>query len=95
MNDSNSLYHDAIKQFAREGRKFHVVFFDPPFDRKLGKKTLKTLLTHDILHPHSFVVAQYGLDERMPETEGRLSVVKHKEYGSSCVTIYEKVQTVL
>ena len=79
----------TVKQFAREGRRFHVVFFDPPFGKKLGKKTLKALLTHDILAPLSYVVAQYGDDERMPETAGKWPVCKHKKYGSSWLTVYE------
>jgi 16S rRNA (guanine(966)-N(2))-methyltransferase RsmD len=87
------LHQDSfatVKQFAREGRKFHVVFLDPPFDKKLGKKTLKALLTHDILTPLSYVVAQYGLDERMPETAGQWSILKHKQYGTSWLTVYQK-----
>ncbi|MBF0569876.1 MAG: RsmD family RNA methyltransferase [Candidatus Omnitrophica bacterium] len=92
---ANVIHQDsyaAIKQFAREKRTFDVVFFDPPFGLKLAKKALKTLLTHDILHPLSFVVAQYGLDEKMPDTEGKLVLVKHKQYGASYLTVYQKPQ---
>lgn len=87
------LHQDSfatIKQFAREGRHFDVVFFDPPFGLKLGKKTLKALLTHDILTPLSHVVAQYGLEERMPDTAGRWTLLKHKQYGASWLTVYQK-----
>jgi 16S rRNA (guanine966-N2)-methyltransferase len=86
----------TIKEMARQGRKFHIVFFDPPFDQKLGKKTLKTLLAHDILHANSFVVAQYGTDEALPgidgivEISGRFLLVKDKTYGASRLTVYER-----
>ena len=86
------VHQDAfatIKEFARAGRKFNVVFSDPPFGKKLGKKTLKALLTHDILTPLSYVIAQYGTDEKMPDTEGRWTILKHKQYGSSWLTIYQ------
>ncbi|MBF0386339.1 MAG: 16S rRNA (guanine(966)-N(2))-methyltransferase RsmD [Candidatus Omnitrophica bacterium] len=89
----------SVKLMAREGRKFHVVFFDPPFDQKLGRKTLKTLLTHDILHPNSFLVAQYGTDETLPELDGvveiagRFLLVRDKVYGSSRLTIFERQST--
>ncbi len=87
------IHQDAfatIKQFAREGRTFDIVFLDPPFGLKLGKKALKTLLTHDILHANSYVVAQYGTDERLPDPEGKWTLVKHKQYGASFLTVFQK-----
>jgi 16S rRNA (guanine966-N2)-methyltransferase len=80
----------AIKAFARQGRAFDVVFFDPPFDQKLGRKALKTLLAHDILAPHSYIVAQYGLDEKLEDVTAPYSIVKHKKYGSSYLTVFER-----
>lgn len=82
----------AIKQFARENKRFDVVFFDPPYFLKLAKKTLKTLMTHDILHASSFLVGQYDKDERMPQVDGILKVVTDKVYGSSRLTVYQKDQ---
>ncbi len=86
----------SVKEMARQGRKFHVVFFDPPFDMRLGRKTLKTLMSHDILHPNSFLVAQYGNDETLPELDGvveiagRFLLVRDKIYGSSHLTVFER-----
>lgn len=85
-----------VKETAREGKKFDVVFFDPPFDMKLGRKSLKTLMAHDILHPNSLVVAQYGYDETLPDLDdiveipGRFSVLKDKIYGASRLTVIER-----
>jgi 16S rRNA (guanine(966)-N(2))-methyltransferase RsmD len=80
----------SIKEFARQNKRFHVVFFDPPYGLKLAKKTLKTLMTHDILTPHSYVVAQYDQAERLPEVDGSLKVIKDKIYGSSRLTVFER-----
>jgi len=88
----------SIKDMARKGRKFDVVFFDPPFDMKLGRKTLKTLLAHDILCPKSFLVAQYGTNETLPgldgivEMSGRFLLVKDKVYGSSHLSVFERLE---
>jgi 16S rRNA (guanine966-N2)-methyltransferase len=82
----------TIKELARDGQQFDIVFFDPPFDQKLGRKALKTLLTHDILAPHSYIVAQYGLDEKLEEPDGRFHVIKHKKYGSSWLTVFERIE---
>ena len=80
----------SIKEFARQQKKFHVVFFDPPYGLKLAKKTLKTLMTHDILHPSSFVVGQCDATERLPEVDGSLKVIKDKVYGSSRLIVFER-----
>ncbi len=82
----------SIKEFARQGKRFDIVFFDPPFDQKLGRKALKTLLTHDILTPHSYIVAQYGLDEKLEDTQGLFNIIKHKKYASSWLTVFERVE---
>lgn len=56
----------AIKTLANRGRKFDLVFFDPPYGLDLGKKALKTLNAYDILHPNCFVVVEYSKRERLP-----------------------------
>ncbi len=83
----------AVKEFAREGKVFDIAFFDPPFDQKLGRKSLKTLLTHDILTPHSFIIAQYGLDEILEKPDTRFTIIKHKKYGSSYLTVLERSES--
>jgi 16S rRNA (guanine(966)-N(2))-methyltransferase RsmD len=83
----------TVKQLAREGQKFHVVFFDPPYGLKLARKALKTLLAHDILHASSFVIAQYDDGERLPDVQGKLVVLKNNLYGTSRLTVYQKQES--
>ena len=80
----------TVKNLGTQGLKFHIVFYDPPFGRRLAKKTLKVINDSDILHPHSFVVAQYDRTERLQIPEG-LRVVLERRYGSSYLTVLEKV----
>jgi 16S rRNA (guanine(966)-N(2))-methyltransferase RsmD len=80
----------AAKRMAREGKKFDIVFFDPPYGLKLAKKALKLIMSRDIVRDSSFVVAEYGIDERMPEPENGFTIIKDKTYSSSRLTIYAK-----
>jgi len=80
----------TVKQMGRDGKKFDIVFLDPPYGLGLAKKILKLLMAYDILHPHSYVVAQYEEQENLPDLEGRFCVVKSKSFGRSCLTILEK-----
>ncbi len=80
----------AVKDMAARGKQFDIVFFDPPYERNMAKKTLKCLEAHVILHPHSFLVAQYDLTERVDVPDG-MQIVTQRRYGSSHLTIFQKV----
>ena len=65
----------AVKLFARQDKKFDVVFVDPPYGLGLAKKALKTLEGYDILHPNCTVVIQHEKGEILPEKQGRFSFI--------------------
>jgi len=94
MGDKVRLLHaDAlatVKALGAKGERFDIVFFDPPFGRRLAKKTLKVINDNDILHAQSFVVAQYDKDEKL-EIPADLSIVLNRRYGASHLTILQKV----
>ncbi len=81
----------TLKDLGSKGKKFDIVFYDPPFGRRLGKKTLKVINDSDILHDQSFVVAQYDLGERLEVPEA-LKVDVDRVYGSSHLTIMHRVR---
>jgi 16S rRNA (guanine(966)-N(2))-methyltransferase RsmD len=81
----------TIKRLASENKRFDVVFFDPPYGLKLAKKTLKLLGVNDILSPRSFVVAQYDQKDIL-DIPDDFTVFKQRIYGSSYLTILQRVQ---
>lgn len=81
----------AIKKLSSEKQFFHIVFADPPYGKELAKKTLKTLLARDIVHPDSFIIIQHEKAETLPETPGRFIIVRDKRYGKTCLTIYQVI----
>lgn len=79
----------AIKQLAQKNKKYDIVFLDPPFGHSLGKKALKALCTHDILHPNCFLLIQVEKNEILPKQEGRFYLIREKKYGASHLGVYE------
>ncbi len=79
----------AIKLLFREGRKFDIVFLDPPYELELAKKTLKTLGACDILQPNCTVIIETGKRESLSEAEGRFKQIRYRKYGKSFLAIYE------
>jgi len=78
----------TIKWMAGEKRIVDIVFMDPPYDRGMAKKALKTLEAYDILGPNSMVIIQHDQREILPSDTGRFLHFRHKKYGSSCFDIY-------
>lgn len=78
----------SIKMLSRQGKKFDIVFIDPPYGRELAKKTLKTLEGYDILSPNYRVIIQHQKHEILPESQGRFLLFKQKKYGSTVLSIY-------
>ena len=79
----------TIKLFARQQKKFDIVFIDPPYGRELAKKTLKTLEAYDILQPNCMVIIQHEEDEILPETQGRFLLFRKKNYGHTVLSMYQ------
>ncbi len=79
----------AIKQLAKKNKKYDIVFLDPPFGYNLGKKALKALGAHDILHANCFLLVQVEKNEILPKEEGRFHLIREKNYGASHLAVYE------
>jgi 16S rRNA G966 N2-methylase RsmD len=79
----------AIKLFARQERKFDMIFIDPPYGRGLAKKALKTLEGYDILQPNCIVFIQCEKGEILPDQQGRIVLFRRKKYGSTRLSIYQ------
>ena len=80
----------TLKHFAVEKRQFDIVFFDPPFGLKLGKKTLNLATSRDILTGHKIVVAQVDKGDYLTVPEG-FNVLIDRCYGTSHLLILQHV----
>jgi len=92
--DVSLVHADAfktVKTLSEEAKTFDIVFFDPPYARKLAKKTLKLLESRDILHAQSLVLIQYEESEKLdvPET---FKVLTQRRYGSSYLMLLQRLQ---
>lgn len=79
----------ALKQIALQKQAYDIIFCDPPYDRELGKKSLKTLDAYAILHPTSVIILKHEKYESLPEEYGRLILFRQKKYGSTILSFYQ------
>jgi 16S rRNA (guanine(966)-N(2))-methyltransferase RsmD len=79
----------GIKRLFEGERRFDIAFIDPPYERDMAKKALKTLEAYDILQPNCMIIVQHDKREILPEVQGRFRVFREKRYGNTYLTIYE------
>ncbi len=80
----------AIEFLCKNGKKFDIIFLDPPYHEDMAKKTLQMLSGYDILAPNGFVIVQHSQKENLPESAGDLGLCKQKIYGDTVLSLYKK-----
>jgi len=82
--------NQAIKALSDSGKKFDIIFMDPPYHKDLVKKTLQTLSAYDILAPNGFIIVQHFKKDSLPDTLGVLTLFKQHKYGDTLLSFYRK-----
>lgn len=77
---------EAIKKFYLDGKKFDFIFLDPPYNKGLVIKSLKTIGGYDILKNSGYLIALYSFRESI-EKAGFFCVFD-RQYGDRKVSIY-------
>jgi 16S rRNA (guanine(966)-N(2))-methyltransferase RsmD len=72
------------------GRKFDIVFLDPPYAQKLVKSTLMELAEYDIVKENSFVIAEHHKKEVIAEKIGYFKLERQRGYGETFVSIFRR-----
>ncbi len=78
----------ALATLASQGRRFHLVFSDPPYRLEVSLKVLEQLGALCLLHPGATVVVEHAKDEQVPERVGALVRVDERRFGSTVVEVF-------
>ncbi|MGE5308257.1 MAG: 16S rRNA (guanine(966)-N(2))-methyltransferase RsmD [Deltaproteobacteria bacterium] len=79
-----------IPFFAKNGRKFDIIFLDPPYYKGEAEKTLQMLGQYDILHHSGFVIVQHFKRDVISEATGDLTAFRQARYGDGLLSFYKK-----
>ena len=80
----------AVSRFKKEGKKFDIIFLDPPYHKDLARNCLIKIDACDILSQRGFVICEHFVKDVMPEKIGRLLCFKQRKYGDTMVSFYRK-----
>ncbi len=88
VNNSDSL--DFIKR--NKGKKFDIIFVDPPYASGLYAPVLKCLYENEILKPSTIVICESdfnGILEHDADLQSVYSIKKTSKYSKTVITILE------
>ncbi len=77
----------ALRAFADQGRRFDVVFLDPPYASELYLPLLE-LVGANLLAPSGVVVAEHFHKRALPERIGALTRTRLARVGDHCLSFY-------
>lgn len=80
---------DILVRLAHKGESFDLIFSDPPYDKGLNEKVLKTLLKYPLLKSGGLLVLEHSLEEN-PQTylpEGW--TIRTEKYGDTKISLIE------
>ena len=83
------LQTDALR-YLEQGRKFDLIFLDPPYDTMFVEKALQTVMKSDILTKGGLIVCETRCEKALPEPEAPYVLRREKRYGKIKLTLYER-----
>lgn len=97
LSDSCSILQMNAIDFIRQsrGKKFDLIFIDPPYASNLYVQILQKLLEYNMLKPTSLIICesdQEDLFRQMSNLTEQLCVKKNVRYGKTTITIFTPVQ---
>ena len=92
LTDSCEVYNCEYKEYIskNKGKKFDLIFIDPPYSANLVIPSIQSLLSADMLKMTSLIVCETGNEdifENSPALKEKFDIVKHMRYSKSYITI--------
>lgn len=80
----------AVKMLAAAGRRFDLVFIDPPYGEGWIARTLAALDEADLVVHGGWVVVEHGRGEPAEPTAGHFTQELSRRYGDTQIAIYRR-----
>ena len=84
----------ALKTLGSKGRRFDIIFMDPPYAAGLYEKTLETIVRCNILADDGYIVAEQSSDDEAVYIEG-LKNYRINDYKTTKMVFYALGEEVL
>lgn len=80
----------SLRKFAMEGRKFDIIFMDPPYGKGFAEKTLELIDNLRIVKENGLVIVEHEAELSLHDLEFSFEYVDERSYGSIGVTYFKQ-----
>jgi 16S rRNA (guanine966-N2)-methyltransferase len=84
----NADYSTAIRKLYKCGKRFDIIYIDPPYGIGLAESALKEIDKNPVLSQTGLIVVEHDSKENMPQKVGRLYLYRFKKYGNTVLSFY-------
>ncbi len=79
-----------LKKLSHQGKKFDIIFLDPPYKCEIVPKILHELEVNGVLDERVLIVAETDIEDELPNEIGTLIVSKIQIYGKTKLTFFKR-----
>jgi 16S rRNA (guanine966-N2)-methyltransferase len=79
----------ALRKLSEEGKKFDLVYLDPPYAKQKNNTVMAFLNDHQMMNPRGRVVIESLKEDEFRENYSNLKYVKDTIYGITRITYYQ------
>jgi 16S rRNA (guanine(966)-N(2))-methyltransferase RsmD len=80
----------AISRLANEGKRFSLIFLDPPYNKNFVEKTLNYISKSDIILDNGLIVAEHDYIDSVPESIDHIKLLRSERYGDTVISFFRK-----
>ncbi len=84
------VYREDALTFLKRGRKYDIIFLDPPYESPLVEKALRAINEFDILNEDGIIICETKADKLLPILLPPYNKGKDHRYGRIRISLYVK-----
>ena len=85
----NTDAYSALKTLADRGKKFNVMFIDPPYLMDMIPEAIKIIEDKNLLAEDGIIVTKIDSVEEIFEGTQKIKLVNHRKYGNTTICFYK------
>ena len=92
LEDFGEVYRTDMEvmlhNLGNEGRKFDIIFLDPPYLQEYEERVLHKISMYSLLNARGIVIVESSKRTVLPEVVQNLKLYRQKRYGDTLLTFY-------
>lgn len=97
FEDRSELYlndaYVALDLMGKKGKKYDVVFLDPPYSKEMVPLAIQKLYENDIVDKDGIIISEHDDKEVIPEKVSGFINTRTKKYGRTIICIWKMEDT--